>query len=99
MQVADARPLRARDAAAVERNDLGDNAQQGRFARPVESHEPDPPVVRHGPTGAVEDGAPTEMFGDFVERQHWDSWRTSGTRAAIAPFKSLIVPGARSWRK
>src|SRR5580698_5457561 len=99
MQVADARALRARDAAAVRRNDLGDNAQQGRFARAVESDEPDPAVVRHGPAGAVEDGAPTEMFGDFVERQHCDSWRTSGTRAAIAPFKPLIVAGQGLRRK
>ena len=99
MQIADAGALRARDAAAVGLNQFGDNPQQRRFAGAVEPDQPDPAVVRHGPARTLENRAPAVMFGDLVERQHFDFLARDGMEPAVAPFKPLMIAVPRVARK
>src|SRR6267154_2121525 len=86
-QIADSGPLRSRDSARVDRENLGHHFEQRRFARAVQPDQADASVVGHGPTDAVENPAAPVGLGEVVETKHGEK---SHSISGVCPPEVIV---------
>ena len=71
---AQARCRGQRDGAGVGVQLASDQFEQGRFARAVTTDQRDAMALGNGHGGAVEQHAPAEAEGQFIDVQHAEGW-------------------------